>query len=95
MMAAASEIETVGLFLGKLSPLHKGHQSMIEIALKECQKVIVIIYDSPETTKIPLSVRAGWVREIYPTVEVLEAWDGPTEVGAWGQSSLLFPELRS
>jgi NadR type nicotinamide-nucleotide adenylyltransferase len=41
----------------------------------------VIIYDCPETTSIPLNVRAQWIRDIYPSVEVLEAWDGPVEVG--------------
>jgi HTH-type transcriptional repressor of NAD biosynthesis genes len=71
----------VGLTLGKFAPLHRGHQSVIETAIAEMDEVIVVIYDCPETTPIPLTVRAGWIRTLYPGVTVLEAWDGPTEVG--------------
>ena len=72
---------TRGLTLGKFAPLHRGHQHLIETALAEVDELAVIIYDAPETTDIPLSVRAGWLRRLYPQVEVVEAWDGPTEVG--------------
>jgi len=43
-------------------------------------RVIVIIYDAPETTSCPLPVRAAWIRKLYPNVEIIEAWDGPTTV---------------
>lgn len=72
---------TRGLTLGKYAPLHKGHQLVIETALSEMDQVIVIIYNAPETTSIPLSVRANWLRKLYPRLDVIEAWDGPTEVG--------------
>jgi HTH-type transcriptional repressor of NAD biosynthesis genes len=71
----------VGLTLGKYSPLHKGHESVFDLALSEVDYLIVVIYNSPETTKIPLQVRADWIRNIYPNIEVIEAWDGPTEIG--------------
>ncbi|MFD0696189.1 AAA family ATPase [Paenibacillus sp. GCM10027628] len=70
-----------GLTLGKFAPLHRGHQFMIETALQETEEVIVVIYDCPETTDIPLNVRSNWVRSLYPQVHVIEAWDGPTEMG--------------
>lgn len=70
-----------GLTLGKFAPLHRGHQLLIERAMEENDQVIVMIYDCPETTSIPLPVRAGWVRRLYPAVEVIEAWGGPREVG--------------
>jgi NadR type nicotinamide-nucleotide adenylyltransferase len=44
-------------------------------------EMAVIIYDSPDTTSVPLAVRSGWILYLYPTVQVIEAWDGPTEVG--------------
>lgn len=72
---------TVGLTLGKFAPLHKGHQYLIETAIAEMDRVIVVIYDSSDTTNIPLTVRANWLRTLYPSVEVLEAWDGPAETG--------------
>ena len=67
--------------LGKFAPLHKGHQLLIEQALAQTDHLIVIVYDAPETTTVPLPVRAGWIRTLYPSAEVLEAWDGPTVVG--------------
>ncbi|WP_169972657.1 AAA family ATPase [Tautonia rosea] len=70
-----------GLTLGKFAPLHQGHQRLIEQALDQSDHLIVIVYDAPDTTTVPLPVRAGWIRTLYPTVEVLEAWDGPTIVG--------------
>ncbi len=72
---------TTGLTLGKYAPLHLGHQLVIETALAEMDRLIVIIYNCPETTPIPLEVRASWIRRLYPQVAVVEAWDGPTEVG--------------
>ncbi len=69
-----------GLTLGKYAPLHKGHQLVIETALAEMDEVVVIIYDAPDVTPVPLPVRSNWIRELYPTVQVIEAWDGPTEV---------------
>ncbi len=70
-----------GLTLGKFSPLHCGHQLVIETALREVDQLLVMIYDSPETTSIPLPVRAAWLKKLYPQAEIVEAWDGPAEVG--------------
>jgi NadR type nicotinamide-nucleotide adenylyltransferase len=72
---------TRGLTLGKYAPLHAGHQMVVETALAEVDELIVMIYDCPGTTDVPLNVRAGWIRKLYPDVRVVEAWDGPTEVG--------------
>jgi cytidyltransferase-like protein len=71
----------IGLTLGKYAPLHAGHQYVIETALREMDVVYVLIYDEPTVTPIPLPVRAGWIRALYPNVHVIEAWDGPTESG--------------
>ncbi|MCA8987619.1 MAG: AAA family ATPase [Planctomycetaceae bacterium] len=72
---------TTGLALGKFAPLHKGHQLLIETSLRENDHTIVVIYNSPDVTAIPLPVRAGWIRTLYPQVAGKEAWDGPMEVG--------------
>jgi NadR type nicotinamide-nucleotide adenylyltransferase len=74
-------INKCGLTLGKFAPLHQGHQYVIETALAEMDEVVLIIYDCPEATDVPLTIRANWLRTIYPTIEIIEAWDGPTEVG--------------
>ena len=44
-------------------------------------EMVVIIYDAPDTTPVPLAVRSGWIRSLYPTLQVIEAWDGPLQVG--------------
>ncbi|MFP4975261.1 AAA family ATPase [Paenibacillus sp. CN-4] len=69
-------MKTLGLTLGKFAPLHKGHQFMIETALQEVDELIVVIYETA-VTPIPLHIRAGWIRKLYPMVRVIEAWDGP------------------
>ncbi len=67
--------------LGKYAPLHKGHQLVIETALAEMDQVTVIIYEAPEAIAIPLKIRANWLRNLYPRIRVIEAHDGPTQVG--------------
>lgn len=71
----------VGVTLGKFAPLHRGHQHLIETALAEVDHLVVLVYDAPEVTDVPLPVRAGWVRVLYPEAEVIEVWDGPSAVG--------------
>ena len=73
--------KTHGLTLGKFAPLHKGHQLVIETALVEMDEVSILIYDAPETISIPLNIRSHWIKLLFPLVKVIEAWDGPTEVG--------------
>lgn len=66
----------VGLTLGKFAPLHKGHQFIIETALKEVDELVVLIYDT-SVINSPLNVRSKWIKDLYPSVNVIEAWDGP------------------
>jgi HTH-type transcriptional regulator, transcriptional repressor of NAD biosynthesis genes len=54
---------------------------VIETSLAEMDETIVLVYDSPETTPIPLPVRAGWIRSLNPEARVLEVRGGPAEVG--------------
>jgi NadR type nicotinamide-nucleotide adenylyltransferase len=72
---------TTALTLGKFAPLHKGHQYLIETALKETDHLIVVIYESAEVTDVPLNIRASWIRKLYPKVEVIEGWNGPSVMG--------------
>lgn len=74
-------MSNTGLTLGKFAPLHLGHQYVIERAIAENDNVVVVIYNAPEFTRIDLETRAGWIRSLYPDVEVLLARDGPTVVG--------------
>ena len=80
-LPASPASRTRGLTLGKFAPLHKGHQLVIETALHQVDELLVIVYDAPDVTSVPLPVRARWIRELYPRVRVIEAWDGPLQVG--------------
>ena len=71
----------IGLTLGKFAPFHRGHQLVVETALRECDAVKLIIYNCPEATEVPLPIRKNWIQTLYPTVEIIEAWGGPTETG--------------
>jgi len=69
-----------GLTLGKFAPFHRGHQMLIETALAEVDELVVIVY-ATDLINVPLQVRAGWIRELYPTIRIIEAWDGPNGYG--------------
>lgn len=71
----------IGLIVGKFAPLHKGHQFLIETAIKKMDRVIVLVYRCPKEIKIPLKKRAEWIRTLYPSVKVIEGWSAPTEKG--------------
>ena len=74
-------MSTVGLTLGKFAPFHKGHQHLLDTALAQVDHLIVVVYESPAVTTIPLPLRAQWIRDLYPAVEVIEGWDGPPDTG--------------
>lgn len=63
-----------GLVLGKFWPLHAGHQHLIETALADCERVTVQLLAHPDED-IPLEVRAGWIRELYPQAHLVTAYD--------------------
>ncbi|GAA1792703.1 AAA family ATPase [Agromyces lapidis] len=63
-----------GLVVGKFSPLHAGHSSLITSALRACDRVTVEVLGSSVET-IPLAARAEWVREEHPTARVVAAVD--------------------
>jgi NadR type nicotinamide-nucleotide adenylyltransferase len=78
-MSKASLPKT-GLTLGKFAPFHKGHQHLVETALAEVDHLYVMVYHT-DVTPVPLQVRAGWIKALYPEVTIIEAWDGPEGYG--------------
>ena len=67
-----SDIRT-GLTLGKFAPFHKGHEYVISTALNEMDKVVVVVYNATDTTDVPIEVRAGWIRQRFPSAGVIIA----------------------
>lgn len=73
-------MEKIGVTIGKFAPMHKGHQFLLETALKEMDKLYVIVYET-DVIKIPLEKRAEWIKEIYPEINIIYAKNPPTKYG--------------
>ncbi|MEP3891108.1 MAG: AAA family ATPase [Hellea sp.] len=55
-----------GLIVGKFCPLHKGHQYLIETALKACERLVIISYAKPGYLGCETQKRRDWLEELYP-----------------------------
>ncbi len=75
----------IGFTIGKFAPFHKGHQYLIETALKEMDKVIVVVYDT-DVINTPTEKRIEWIKNIYPEVEIRVAENPPSKYGLDAQS---------
>lgn len=71
----------IGLVVGKFSPLHKGHEYLIETANSYCEKLIIISYSRPEFPSCSANIRNKWLNSLYPKNTIL-CLDAPT-VEAW------------
>ncbi|MDD5706409.1 MAG: AAA family ATPase, partial [Kiritimatiellae bacterium] len=46
----------------------------------EVDELVVMVY-ATNVTEVPLQVRAKWIQKLYPSVRIIEAWDGPDGYG--------------
>lgn len=67
------------LIVGKFAPLHRGHQYLIDCALRESAQVTVLVYANPDFLAMPQATRAAWLQEIYPEVTVLQPQNPPPD----------------
>lgn len=58
-----------GLVIGRFYPFHCGHQYVIDTAITNCDQVTVIV-EGRKNQIIPGTVRADWIKKIYPQLEV-------------------------
>ena len=73
-------MKNIGFTIGKFAPLHKGHQLVLETALKEMDEVYCVIYDT-DIIDIDVKQRAEWIKKLYPKVHILYAYDSPKQYG--------------
>ncbi len=79
-----------GLVLGRFQGLHKGHQALIDTALKNCRKVLVFVGSSNKsgTVRNPFTyeLRESMIRELYgDRITIAPLPDiGVGDVSAWG-----------
>jgi len=82
-----------GLVVGKFSPLHRGHELVINRALNESEQVFLLSYSKPELPSCEATRRDKWLAAIFPnahhlavTDERLSQWmksaEGPLEIPA-------------
>jgi NadR type nicotinamide-nucleotide adenylyltransferase len=57
-----------GLVVGKFSPLHYGHEFVINEAIRQCEEVVVISYSKPEFEKCGRANRDRWIADRFPGV---------------------------
>ncbi len=57
-----------GLVVGKLSPLHRGHELLLGTALGQCERVLCLSYSSPELPGCGAAARRRWLAELFPAI---------------------------
>lgn len=57
-----------GLVVGKFSPLHHGHQALIDHALAHCGQVLLLSWSQPELPGCGAAQREAWLQALYPQV---------------------------
>jgi HTH-type transcriptional regulator, transcriptional repressor of NAD biosynthesis genes len=59
----------LGLVVGKFSPLHRGHMSVIDHAAQQCNRLLILSYSNPEFHHCEADVRRRWLAQLYPQHE--------------------------
>lgn len=65
----AERLGATGLVAGRFSPLHRGHQYLIEFARASVEKLTVVVFTGPNDA-IDAATRVRWIRDLYPDVRV-------------------------
>ena len=73
-------MKKVGFTIGKFAPLHKGHQYLIETAMKEMDEFYIVVYDT-DIIKNPVEERADWIKKLYPKAHIIYAFNSPKQYG--------------
>ena len=73
-------MKKVGFTIGKFAPLHKGHQYLIETAMKEMDEFYIVVYDT-DIIKNSVEERADWIRKLYPKAHIIYAFNSPKQYG--------------
>ena len=61
-----------GLIVGRFDPPHLGHSFMIERARAGCDRLVVYVNTSEERDAAPGRLRAAWLAQLHPDVDVRE-----------------------
>jgi len=61
---------STGLIVGRFDPPHLGHSHMIEWASERTDRLVVYVNSSFSRDTVPGELRAAWLTEAHPAVEV-------------------------
>ena len=89
--------EKIGLYIGRFQPFHKGHKSVVETALKQCDKLVIAVGSSQEerTKRNPFSykereqmiLRSFYADDFYKRIIIVPVPDRTeyNDDASWGQ----------
>jgi HTH-type transcriptional repressor of NAD biosynthesis genes len=61
----------LGLIVGKFSPLHQGHEWLINQAAIQCDRLLILSYANPEFDCCAAPARRLWLARQFPEHETL------------------------
>ena len=64
-----------GLVVGKFSPLHRGHELIINRAIENCDEVVLVSYSKPEFPGCDAERRERWLAALFPQTRRLVVTD--------------------
>lgn len=70
----------IGFTIGKFAPFHKGHEFLIETALKDMDEFYVVVYDTPELN-INIDTKIKWIIDKFPSIKIKKAFNSPKQYG--------------
>lgn len=65
-----SDVYSTGLIVGRFDPPHLGHSHMIDWAAQRTARLVVYVNSSFARDTVPGELRATWIAEAHPNVEV-------------------------
>lgn len=78
----------LGVTVGKFYPFHRGHDHLLQSAKAQVERLVVVVGQRPGQG-LPGALRAAWIREEHPDVEVLLAEeDIPEAPEPWAARTL-------
>ena len=79
---------SVGVTVGKFYPFHLGHDHLIATAKQRVDRLVVLVGDKPEHA-LPGRLRAEWIGELHPDVDVRVTPDDlPEAPEPWARRTL-------
>lgn len=72
----------IGLTIGKYAPFHKGHEYLINKALKEVDLLYIFIYET-NVIDIDIDIRTEWIKEILKdkNIKIIKIYNTPSQYG--------------